>query len=161
MPHCLQILIFTKGIWKWHTFIEVRLKWISKPYQNEFSYLIDLRNQKIKYNLGLSVSGGSYDRNITSKHSQFYYWHSKEQILSGCLCFTMKWWHKYHFVKIFLPLNILGIQYIFGGNLTLSPNTNQKTKQRSILFVTMLWRYICNLHICSWFDFEPPNQSWI
>ena len=142
----------------------MRLKWISKPYQNEFSYLINLRNQKIKYKycqVGFSLWGCSYYRNITSKHSQFYYWHSKEQIRPGCLCFTMKWWHKTHFVKIFLPLNDVGIQYIFGGNIThmlasiiaqctivldindmrtaLSPlNTSQKTNWRSMLFVTML-----------------------
>ena len=37
-----------KGNWKWHTFIEVRLKWIFIPYWNEFPYLINLGNQKVK-----------------------------------------------------------------------------------------------------------------
>ena len=39
-------------------------------------------------NLGFSLCECSYYGNITSKHSQFYYWHSKKQIFPGSLCFT-------------------------------------------------------------------------
>ena len=63
-----------KRSWKWHTFIEVRLKLIPIPYQNEFSYLVDLTNQKNTNtdNLGFSLRGCSYYENITSKYLQFY-----------------------------------------------------------------------------------------
>ena len=37
-----------KGNWQWFTFIKVRLKAVSIPYQNESPYIINLRNQKIK-----------------------------------------------------------------------------------------------------------------
>ena len=96
---------FMKSNWKWHTFIEAKLKWISIPYKNEFPYLIkmnfhtlliwEIRKQITNTdNLGFSLDGCSYHRDITTKHSQFYYWHSKEHILPGCLCFTMKWWQE-------------------------------------------------------------------
>ena len=53
-----------------------------------------------------------YYRNLISKYSQFCYWHSKEQIPPGCLGFKMKWWHENYFIKIFSPLNAVGIQHI-------------------------------------------------
>ena len=101
-----------KGNWKWHTLIEMRLKWITIPYFHT-SLIWEIRKWSMNTdNLGFSLLRCSYYGNITSKHSQFYYWHSKEHILPSCLCFTMKWWNQNYFVNIFLPLNSVGIQYI-------------------------------------------------
>ena len=56
---------------------------------------------------------------IKPPNTQFYYRHSKKQILQGCLCFTMKWLHQNHFAKIFLPVNAVGIN---GMRTALSPS---------------------------------------
>ena len=92
-----------KSNWKWHIFIENQFQYLIKI--NFHTLLISqIRKESANTaNLGVRLHGYSFYGNITSKHSQFYYWHS-------LVIFTMKWWHKNHFIKIFWPLNAVGIQ---------------------------------------------------